>query len=223
MGMNKGKGPGTRMKAGRILVSYGIVFFIGLWLGYRFASTGKTVAPERKEMSESVVKMENEDQGKRERREGNDRKREASSFEGEGVQRDDLSLSFYETLLKKEQSPKMHSKRGNSGGTQATTGKEKRESPLKEDKSSKRDLSGVAPYSIQVGSFAHKKQAENLTQFLRGKGYPAYITSQIISEMGRMYQVRIGHYRTLDEAKREAKLIGRKEKLPTYIPSSPDR
>jgi cell division septation protein DedD len=223
MGMNKGKGPGTRMKAGRILVSYAIVFFIGLWLGYKFASTGKTVAPERKEMSESVVKMENQDQGTRERREGNNRKREASSFEGEGVQRDDLSLSFYETLLKKEQSPKIQGKRGNSGGTQAATGKEKRESPLKEDKSSKRDLSGVAPYSIQVGSFAHKKQAEDLTQLLRGKGYPAYITSQIISGMGRMYQVRIGHYRTLDEAKREAKLIGRKEKLPTYIPSSPDR
>jgi cell division septation protein DedD len=211
------------MKAGRILVSYGIVFFIGLWLGYKFASTGKTMEPERTEMSESVVKMENEDQGKKERREGNDRKREASSFEGEVVQRDDLSLSFYETLLKKEQSPKMHSKKGNSGGTQAAIGKEKRESPLKEDKSSKRDLSGVAPYSIQVGSFAYKEQAEDLTQLLKGKGYPAYITSQIISGMGRMYQVRIGHYRTLDEAKREAKLIGRKEKLPTYIPSSPDR
>lgn len=223
MAMNKGKGPGTRVKAGRILLSYGIVFFLGLWLGYKFAPTGKTVAPERREMSESVAKIGNEDQGKRERLKGIDRTREAFSREGEVVQRDDLSLSFYETLLKKEPSPKMQSKRGNSGGTEAATGPEKRESRLKEEKSSKKPLSGGGAFSIQVGSFAHKRQADDLTQRLRGKGYPAYITSQIISGMGRMYQVRIGHYRTVDEAKREAKFIGRKEKLPTYIPSSSDR
>ncbi len=216
--MDMGKGLGIRMKVGRILVSYGMVFFIGLWLGYKFASTGKTVTPEKKEISESIVKMETEGQVNKKSREGNDRERETGGV----VQRDDLSLSFYETLLKKESSPKMESTEGNSGGTQAAAGPEKRESPLKEDKSSKRTPSGVAPFSIQVGSFAHKKQAEDLAQRLRGKGYPAYITSQIISGMGRMYQVRIGHYRTLDEAKREAKLIGRREKLPTYIPSSPD-
>ena len=223
MEMNKGKGSGTRMRSGRMLLSYGIVFSIGLWLGYKLASTGKTVAPERKEMSESVVKMGNEGKGNGERSEGNDRAREGSSLKGEGVQRDDLSLTFYETLLRKEPSPKIQRERGDSKGTQATTGSEKREGPLKEDKSSERALSGVASFSIQVGSFAHKKQAEDLTQRLKGKGYPAYITSQIISGMGRMYQVRIGHYRTLDEAKREAKLLGRKERLPTYIPSSPDR
>jgi cell division septation protein DedD len=223
MEMNKGKGPGTKMKSGRMLLSYGIVFFIGLWLGYEFASTGRTVVPERKEVSKSVVSKENQDQGKRERWEGNDRAGETSSLEGEVVQRDDLSLSFYETLLKKEPPRKIGSKRGDSEGTQAASGPEKREGPLKEDKSSKGALSVVAPFSIQVGSFAHKKQAEDLTQQLRGKGYRAYFTSQIILDMGRMYQVRIGHYRTLDEAKREAKLIERKEKLPTYIPSSPNR
>jgi cell division septation protein DedD len=211
------------MKAGRILLSYGIVFCIGLWLGYKFASTEKGVTSGKKETSESVVKMGNEASGNRGGREGNDRTRESSSIEGEVVQRDDLSLSFYETLLKKEPSPKMETKREYSRGTQPTTGPEKREPPLKEDNVSKRSLPGVAPFSIQVGSFAHKKQAEDLAQRLRGKGYEAYITSKIISGMGRMYQVRIGHYRTLDEAKREAKLIGRKEKLPTYIPSSPNR
>lgn len=222
MGVNKGKGSGTGMKAGRILLSYGIIFFIGLWLGYKFASTGKTMAPQRKEMSESAVKMGNEDEGTRERGEGNDRTRKASPFEGEVVERDDLSLSFYETLLKREPSPKTTSKRGDSGGTKAVSGPEKGESPLKEDKSSKTELLGGAPFSIQVGSFAHQKQAEDLTKRLKGKGYLAYVTSEIISGMGRMYQVRIGHYRTLDEAKREAKLIGKKERLPTYIPSSPD-
>ena len=211
------------MRLGRVLLSYFMVFFIGLWLGYKFASNGKAVAPERIDMSESIARLGNEGQGKGKKSAGDDKAGGASSFEGEEVQGDALSLSFYETLLEKEPSPSLRNKGGGSKGTQAPTGPEKREGHLREDKSSKRTLSGYAPFSIQVGSFAHKQQAEDLTQQLKGKGYPAYITSQVISGMGRMYQVRIGHYRTLEEARGKAKLIEKREKLPTYIPPSPDR
>ncbi len=222
-GMNKGKGSGTRRRLGRMLVSYGIVFFIGLWLGYKFASTGKTVAPERKEMSESAAKVGRGEQGNGEGPEGNNRASETSSLEREVIQKDNLSLTFYETLLKKESSPEMQGERGDSNGTPAAPVREKRESPSKEDRLSRKALPEGASFSIQVGSFAHEKQAEVLIQRLKEKGYPAYIRSQIISGMGRMYQVRIGRYRTLNDARREAKIIRRKEKLPTYIPSSPDR
>lgn len=221
--MNKGKDRVTRMRLGRVLLSYGIVFFIGLWVGYKFASNGKAVAPKGMDMSESIARLGNEGQGKGKRSGGDDKAGGASSFEGESGQVDDLSLSFYETLLKKEPSPDLRNKGGSSNGTQAPTGPEKRESRLMEDRSSKRILSVDAPFSIQVGSFAHKQQAEDLTQHLKGKGYPAYITSQVISGMGRMYQVRIGHYRTLEEARRTAELIGKKEKLPTYIPQLPEQ
>ena len=221
--MNKGKDRVTRRRLGRVFLSYVIVFFIGLWLGYKFASNGKAVVPERMDISESIARLGNEGQGKGKRSPGDDKAGGPSSFEGEAVQGDDLSLSFYETLLKKEPSPDLRNKGGGSKGPQAPTGPEKNEGPLREDKSSKRALSGDAPFSIQVGSFAHKQQAEDLTQQLKGKGYPAYITSQVISGMGRMYQVRIGHYRTLEEARREANLIGKREKLPTYIPPLPDR
>jgi cell division septation protein DedD len=222
-GMNKGKDRVTRMRLGRVLLSYGMVFFIGLWVGYKLASNGKAVAPEGMDMSESIARLENEGQRKGKRSGGDDKAGGASSFEGEAVQGDDLSLSFYETLLKKEPSPDLRNKGGDSKGTQAPTSPEKRESRLKEDRSSKRVLSGDAPFSIQVGSFSRKQQAEDLTQYLKGKGYPVYITSQIISGMGRMYQVRIGHYRTLEEARRKAELIERREKLQTYIPPLPDR
>jgi hypothetical protein len=220
--MNKGKDRVTRMRLGRVLLSYGMVFFIGLLVGYKFASNGKAVAPEGMDMSESIARLGNEGQGKGKRSGGDDKAEGASSIEGESVQVDDLSLSFYETLLKKEPSPDLRNNGGESKGTQAPTGPEKRESHLREDRSSKRILSGDAPFSIQVGSFAHKQPAEDLTQDLKGKGYPAYITSQVISGLGRMYQVRIGHYRTLEEARRKAELIGKKENLPTYIPPLPD-
>ena len=59
------------MKAARILLTYGIVFSIGLWLGYKFASTEKGVTSSKKETSESVVKMGNEASGNRGVREGN--------------------------------------------------------------------------------------------------------------------------------------------------------
>jgi len=220
-GMNKGKGSGTRRRLGRMLVSYGIVFFIGLWLGYKFASTGKTVAPERKEMSESAAKAGKGEQGNGEGPEGNRRASETPSLEREVVQKDDLT--FYETLLKKESSPEMQGERGDSKGTPAVPDRKERKIPSNEVTLSRRTLPGDVAFSIQVGSFAHKKQAEDLIHRLEEKGYPAFIKSQIISGMGRMYQVRIGRYRTLEEAKREAKIIERKEKLETYIPSSPDR
>jgi cell division septation protein DedD len=208
------------MRFGRILLSYGIVFSIGLWLGYRFASTEKTMAPEKKELSESILRMGKADQGSGEE-EG--RGGETPSLEGDVVQKDDLSLTFYETLLKKEPPPKVQAQKEDVKSTHVPTGSDKRPGPPKEEKASKRTLPRGAPFSIQVGSFAHKEQADDLTQRLIDKGYPAYIRSQIISGMGRMYQVRVGHYQTLDEAKREAELIRRKEKLQTYVPSLPGR
>lgn len=207
------------MRLGRVILSYGIVFLIGLWGGYKIASIRKAAPPERREMLDSVARARDEEGGKEsERADGTGEK---SSVEGEVVQGDDLSLTFYEKLLKKEPPPEMRDKQPSSKEIQA--GPEPKKSPSKGGRSSLKSVSRDAPFTIQVGSFARKEQAENLTKHLKGKGYPAYITSQVISGMGRMYQVRIGHYRTMDEAKREAKHIGKREKLPTYIPPLRDR
>jgi cell division septation protein DedD len=211
----------TGMRLGRMLLSYGIVFLIGLWAGYKFAFTRKAAPPGSKEMVDSIARVEKEEKGKEKRSEGDDEAREEPSLEGEVAKRDDLSLTFYEKLLKKEPPPKMRDKQPSKEEIQATTGPKK--SPSEEGRSSLKSVSRDGPFTVQVGSFAHKEQAEGLTQGLREKGYPAYVTSMVISGMGRMYQVRIGHYRTLDEAKREAKHIGKREKLPTYIPPLPDR
>jgi len=211
----------TRIRLGRVLLGYSIVFLIGLWAGYEIASTRKAAPPERKEMVDSVARARDEEGGKGAESERAEEVEEKPSVEGEVVQGDDLSLTFYEKLLKKERPPHMESKGERSKETQAAT--EPKKSPSEGERSSLRSVSRDAPFTIQVGSFARKEQAEDLTKYLRGKGYPAYIASQIISGMGRMYQVRVGHYRTLDEAKREAKHIGKRERLPTYIPPLPNR
>jgi cell division septation protein DedD len=211
----------TGMRLGRVLLSYGIVFLIGLWAGYKFASTRKAAPPEKKEMLDSIARVEKEEGGREKKSEGDDKTGEEPSLEGEVLQRDDLSLTFYEKLLKKEPPPTTRDKQPSAGEIQAKTGPKK--TPSEGERSSLKPVSRDGPFTIQVGSFADKEQAENFTQHLRRKGYPAYVASQVISGMGRMYQVRIGHYRTRDEAKREAKHIGKREKLETYIPPLPDR
>lgn len=213
--MNGQKSRITRRRWGRVLLSYAIVFLIGLWLGHKFESSRKAVDSETKEALKSTARVETQGRERAERSEGDSRGRGESSSEGEAVQDDDLSLTFYEKLLEKGSPPEVQTKRGISG--------EGRAAKKGEGKSSERTGSMDAPFTIQVGSFARKEQAEDLTQYLRGKGYPAYVTTEVISGMGRMYQVRIGHYRTLDEAKTEAKYIGKKERLPTYIPPVPAR
>ncbi|MCK5553395.1 MAG: SPOR domain-containing protein [Deltaproteobacteria bacterium] len=207
------------MRLGRVLLSYGIVLLIGLWAGYKIASTRKAAPPGSKEMLDSIATVGNEQEEKGS--EGADEAGEKPSLEGEVVQRDDLSLTFYEKLLKKEPPPKMRGKQSSSKESQAATAPKK--SPSEGERSSLKSVSRDGPFTVQVGSFARREQAENLAQHLKGKGYVAYVTSQVISGMGRMYRVRIGHYQTLDEAEREAKHIRKREKLPTYIPPLPDR
>ena len=170
---------------------------------------------ETKEAFESTARVETRGRERTERSEEDSRKERESSSEGESAEDDDLSLTFYEKLLKKGSPPEVQTKRGISG--------EARAAKKGEGKSSERIGSTDAPFTIQVGSFARKEEAERLTQDLKGKGYPAYVTTEVISGMGRMYQVRVGHYRTRDAAKTEAKYIGKKERLPTYIPPVPAR
>jgi hypothetical protein len=215
---NRGRGRNTRKRLGRVVLSYGIVFLIGLWVGYKFASTRRATTYERGDPLHSIA--DGEDVAERK---GDDEAQEGSSVEGEPGSKDELSLTFYEELLKKEPPPSMQEKRGETRGA---VGPEKRDRPPREEGPSGRapgEPRGDASFCIQVGAFAQKKQADDLTQRLKGKGYPAYIRSLVISGKGRIYRVRIGRYRTRDEAERQAKYIGEREGLETYVPLVPDR
>jgi cell division septation protein DedD len=213
--MKREKDQGPRRRLGRVFLSYGVVFFIGLWVGHQLASSRKAAVPESERVLKSTAKAETQDQRKAKRSGEGGRSVPESSSEGDVAPNEDLSLTFYDKLLKKEPLDKSQPK---GGVPTAETGPRKGEG-----KPSEKPLSAEAPFTIQVGSFDSRKPADDLTENLKGKGYPAYITTHVISGMGRMYQVRIGHYRTLDEAKREAKHIEQREKLETYIPPLPKR
>lgn len=70
-------------------------------------------------------------------------------------------------------------------------------------------------YTVQVGAFSKKANAENLVQSLAQQGYPAYV-EESSSEVGQSFRVRVGKFSTRQEAiTSEEKLA--KEGYPTKI------
>ncbi len=55
-------------------------------------------------------------------------------------------------------------------------------------------------FSIQVGAFAIRDNADAHVDFFRGRGYDPYIVEVNNAEDGVMYTVRIGRYSTREEA-----------------------
>jgi len=70
-------------------------------------------------------------------------------------------------------------------------------------------------YTVQVGSFSKKDNAENLVQKLTQQGYPAYI-EEVTSDQNPSYRVRVGKLSSRQEAANlEEKLS--KEGYPTKV------
>ncbi|MBI2193858.1 MAG: SPOR domain-containing protein [Planctomycetes bacterium] len=55
------------------------------------------------------------------------------------------------------------------------------------------------PYSVQVGAFAERSSARKLVEQIGRDGFPAYI-KRIPEQAKRLYLVRVGHYRSREEA-----------------------
>ncbi len=91
------------------------------------------------------------------------------------------------------------------------------------DKSPHHNLTGApdAPsktgYSIQVGAFGSRENAETLTKRLKGRGYAARLLPIESWSKGVLYTVRIGEYATRREAKEKAADFSDKEKLPSTV------
>jgi type IV/VI secretion system ImpK/VasF family protein len=59
-------------------------------------------------------------------------------------------------------------------------------------------------YTLQVGAFLNKKNAEELVQMLSGRGYNPYMVVDVASSGKRWYLVQMGHYQ-VGEAKKARK------------------
>ena len=66
-------------------------------------------------------------------------------------------------------------------------------------------------YSLQLGSYKVRSQAEELERELKSKGYNAYILEANIPEKGIWYRVKIGDYGDLEEVRQMAVDLQKKE------------
>lgn len=72
-------------------------------------------------------------------------------------------------------------------------------------------------YSLQVGAFRYKKNAERFLGQLKQKGYTAYIFAASDPKARQWHTVRIGDYKTRAEALAAKKDFKAKEKRPAFI------
>jgi type IV/VI secretion system ImpK/VasF family protein len=83
----------------------------------------------------------------------------------------------------------------------------------------KKKPKSTSGYTLQVGAFQSKKNAEARVQVLKERGYNPYMVVKTVSSGTRWYLVHMGHYK-VGEAKRarkEAAEFSKKEKIEAFV------
>lgn len=73
------------------------------------------------------------------------------------------------------------------------------------------------PYTVQVGAFLEKANAEVMLQDLRKKGYTPYIHTIWDAMKRQWHTVRLGNYEDQEEASKSAADFTKKERMPTSV------
>jgi cell division septation protein DedD len=70
---------------------------------------------------------------------------------------------------------------------------------------------------VQVGAFRSRAGAEELVEWLQGKGIPAYLNERKLRDLGLLYRVRIGGYSSVDEARVDVQRLRKQEGIECFI------
>lgn len=73
-------------------------------------------------------------------------------------------------------------------------------------------------FTIQVGAFSKSRNAENLANKIRKKGYSVAVVPPVAGK-SRLYKVRVGMFKTRSGAQESARKLARNEKLDTEVVS----
>jgi cell division protein FtsN len=76
-------------------------------------------------------------------------------------------------------------------------------------------------YSVQVGSFRAREEAEQLRQRLTQKGYPVWVQPSIVTGQGIWYRVRVGHFPDRASADRAAQRLASQERVSIMVTAAP--
>ena len=78
-----------------------------------------------------------------------------------------------------------------------------------------------AGYSVQVGSFRAREEAEQLRHRLTQKGYPVWVQPSIVAGQGIWYRVRVGHFPDRAAADRVAQRLAAQERVSIMVTEEP--
>jgi cell division protein FtsN len=74
-----------------------------------------------------------------------------------------------------------------------------------------------SPWTIQVGAYKNRRQAEESRQQLAGAGLDAYVVTLAAQEGVARYRVRVGTYRSREEAATAAERLRAQRSLATFV------
>ncbi|HWZ46312.1 MAG TPA: SPOR domain-containing protein [Candidatus Saccharimonadales bacterium] len=72
-------------------------------------------------------------------------------------------------------------------------------------------------FTVQIGAFRADDPAQQLKEKFSGRGYSAFVFEGKDSKGQAWYVVRIGHFKQLEPATREAVIFTMREKMPAYV------
>lgn len=118
-----------------------------------------------------------------------------------------MQFTFYDTLTKKDDTEQATQKTETAPASreqEKTT--EKRDAvkppppPATKDEETKKASTEKDLYFVQIASFSDKEKAEGLKKHLVQKGYKAQVAAVQLEGIGLRYRVRLGGYKSLQEA-----------------------
>jgi cell division protein FtsN len=74
-----------------------------------------------------------------------------------------------------------------------------------------------SPWTVQVGAYKNRRQADDARQHLSGAGLDAYVVTLAAQEGVARYRVRVGTYRTRDEAVAASERLRAQHALTTFV------
>jgi DedD protein len=75
----------------------------------------------------------------------------------------------------------------------------------------------ASPWTVQVGAFKNRRQAEETRQQLAAAGLDAYVAGQAVQDGQPRFRVRVGTYRTREEAALAAERIRAQRSLTAFV------
>lgn len=75
----------------------------------------------------------------------------------------------------------------------------------------------TTPYTVQVGAYKNRRQADDSRQQLASAGLDAYVVTLVAQEGVARYRVRVGTYRSREEAAAAAERLRTQRSLTTFV------